>query len=414
MSDSNKPPKPPPDDFSKTTPNIKIPGSEKNDNDWGKTNYKYPVQPPSDDWGNTVANVRPFDRSDDEFGKTMPPSSHKAQPNDWGMTQANIDLRDGNIGFDEPQGEKNEEYGVTTPYFRLPEAERQKYQNIPPTPSEEAKQKAEEKKAKGGIPLWVWISGALAAMFFFILALLLVIYIFLWNSPGFEVVVQKAPTGSSIQIDGSFWGETTPDGSTKLPVLKSGQRNIEIVHPNYKCAPISIVGNDGDEKTVEAKCDKVATIDESCLKIKAGDYETSRKCAYTELGKLSDPPDLDALLRAMNLYINHFDSGKHDIRPEDAKFLETAAGYMKKIPQDTVIEVGGHTDSDGADADNQALSERRANAVKAELIKAGIKESMLVTKGYGESKPKASNDNPDGKFQNRRIQYSVAKQGEKP
>ena len=46
---------------------------------------------------------------------------------------------------------------------------------------------------------------------------------------------------------------------------------------------------------------------------------------------------------------------------------------------------------------------------KEELIKDGIKDGMLVTKGYGEEKPKKSNDNPDGKFQNRRIQYSKAK-----
>ena len=325
------------------------------------------------------------------------------------MTQANIDLRGGDIGFDEPQGAKNEEFGVTTPYFRLPEAERAKYQNIPPTPAEQAKQKAEEEKKKGGIPAWVWISGALFSLFFLTVVVLLAVFIVFWNKPGFEVIVTKAPAGSSIRVDGSYWGETTPDGSTKLPVLKSGQRNIEIVHPNYKCNPVSIVGEDGDVKPVEAKCEQVATVDASCLKIKAGDYETSRKCAYTELGKLSDPPDLEALLRAMNLYINHFDSGKHDIRPEDAKFLETAAGYMKKIPPDTVIEVGGHTDSDGGDSDNLALSERRAKAVKDELLKAGIKDSMLVTKGYGETKPKTTNDNPDGKFQNRRIEYSIAK-----
>jgi outer membrane protein OmpA-like peptidoglycan-associated protein len=292
----------------------------------------------------------------------------------------------------------------------LPEAERAKYQNIPPTPTEEAKQKAEEEKKKGGVPGWVWISGALFSMFFFAIIALAVIFIFIWNKPGFEVIVKNPPRGSNVRVDdGSFWGESTPDGSIRLPVLKSGQRNLEILHPNFKCSPISISGEDGDVKTVEAKCEQVATIAEDCLKVKAGDYETSRKCAYTELGKLSDPPDIDALLRAMNLYINHFDSGKHDVRPEDAKFLETAAGYMKKIPPETVIEVGGHTDSDGANADNQALSERRAKAVKDELIKAGIKESMLVTKGYGEEKPKVPNDNPDGKFQNRRIEYSRAK-----
>jgi outer membrane protein OmpA-like peptidoglycan-associated protein len=111
----------------------------------------------------------------------------------------------------------------------------------------------------------------------------------------------------------------------------------------------------------------------------------------------------------MNLYINQFDVNKYELREVDAQFLKKAAEYMKKIPPDTVIEVGGHTDSDGSDATNQPLSENRAKAVKAELIREGIKESMLVVKGYGSKQPKAPNDNPDGKFQNRRIQYSIAK-----
>jgi outer membrane protein OmpA-like peptidoglycan-associated protein len=411
VSDSNKPPKPPPDDFSKTTPNINIPGNDRSsDNDWSKTNYKYPAQPPSDDWGNTVANVRPFDNDADDFSKTFAPSSNSPKVPDWGVTQDNINLRQDDFGSSDSGGQ-NEEYGVTTPYFRLPEAERAKYQDIPPTPTEAAKQKEEEEKKKGGIPPWVWISGALFSMFMFVIIALLGFYIFLWKTPGFEIVVKNAPPGSSVRVNGSFWGETTADDTRRLPLLESGQKNIEIVHPNFECSPISVVGQDGDVKEIDAKdiCKKVATIDANCLKIKAGDYATSRQCAYTELGKLSDPPDVDALLRAMNLYINHFDTGKHDIRPEDAKFLQTAAGYMKKIPQDIVIEVGGHTDSVGSDANNQPLSERRANAVKEELIKAGIKESMLKTQGYGSKKPKASNDTDDGKFQNRRIEYSRAK-----
>ncbi len=408
MSDSNKPPKPPPDDFSETTPNIKIPSRA--DNDWSKTNYKYPAQPPADDWGNTVANVRPFDDDADDFGKTMPPSN-APKAADWGVTQANIDLRGGDIGFDEPQGAKNEEYGVTTPYFKLPEAERAKYQNLPPTPTEEAKQKAAEEKSKGGISIWVWVSGALFTMFMFTILLFLAAYFLLWKTPGFEVIVKNAPTGSSFNVDGGFWGEPSPDSTRRLPLLKAGQKTIQIVHPNYECSPIPILGEDGDVKTIDAKdlCKKVASIDENCLKIKNGEYEKSRQCAYTELGKLSDPPDLDALLRAMNLYINQFDVNKYELREVDAKFLKKAAEYMKKIPPETVIEVGGHTDSDGSDSTNQPLSENRAKAVKAALVQEGINESMLITKGYGSKQPKAPNDNPDGKFQNRRIQYSVSK-----
>ena len=171
---------------------------------------------------------------------------------------------------------------------------------------------------------------------------------------------------------------------------------------------ISVDGVDPEPK--KAPCVKSDNIEiaQNCLNFKAGEYEKARKCAYEQLGKLDDPPNIDDLLKAMNLYINHFDSGQHVIRAVDRKFLETAAGYIKKVPENVVIEVGGHTDSVGNDASNQALSERRANEVRKALIEAGVKESMLTMKGYGEKNPKTTNDTEDGKFQNRRIEYKKA------
>jgi hypothetical protein len=53
VSDSKKVPEPPPDDFSKTTPNIKVPDADTGHADWDKTNYNFPRQPAADDWGKT-------------------------------------------------------------------------------------------------------------------------------------------------------------------------------------------------------------------------------------------------------------------------------------------------------------------------------------------------------------------------
>jgi hypothetical protein len=53
---------PPPDDYSKTTPNINIPSrDDEAPSDWDKTNYKFPKQPMADDWGKTVTNIKPID-----------------------------------------------------------------------------------------------------------------------------------------------------------------------------------------------------------------------------------------------------------------------------------------------------------------------------------------------------------------
>ena len=71
------------------------------------------------------------------------------------------------------------------------------------------------------------------------------------------------------------------------------------------------------------------------------------------------------------------------------------------------MEIGGHTDNSGDPASNVTLSQQRADAVRAYLIQQGVDANALVTKGYGDSKPVASNETDEGKFRNRRIEFSL-------
>ncbi|HEX2617187.1 MAG TPA: OmpA family protein [Flavobacteriales bacterium] len=71
------------------------------------------------------------------------------------------------------------------------------------------------------------------------------------------------------------------------------------------------------------------------------------------------------------------------------------------------VEVGGHTDNVGADAANQKLSEQRANAVRDYVIAKGIDAARITAKGYGETKPTATNDTEEGRAQNRRTEITV-------
>lgn len=71
------------------------------------------------------------------------------------------------------------------------------------------------------------------------------------------------------------------------------------------------------------------------------------------------------------------------------------------------IEVGGHTDNVGNDATNQKLSEQRANAVRDYLIAHGIEASRVLAKGYGETRPVATNDTDEGRARNRRTEVTV-------
>ncbi|WP_305042709.1 OmpA family protein [Geoalkalibacter sp.] len=100
-----------------------------------------------------------------------------------------------------------------------------------------------------------------------------------------------------------------------------------------------------------------------------------------------------------------FDFDKADIRPRHKADIDRAAAFIRQYPQVPYILIAGHTDSIGTDAYNQKLSERRANAVRDALIKQhGIDAKRLVARGYGESQPIATNDTPEGRQHNRRVE----------
>ncbi|MDD5611959.1 MAG: OmpA family protein [Gallionella sp.] len=103
-----------------------------------------------------------------------------------------------------------------------------------------------------------------------------------------------------------------------------------------------------------------------------------------------------------------FDSAK--LRPAaDAKLTEVAE--FAATYKDAKLDVSGHTDSVGSDTYNQKLSERRANSVKAYLVKKGVAADRIVTEGYGETKPVADNKTKEGRAENRRVEIrSVIKE----
>jgi len=86
--------------------------------------------------------------------------------------------------------------------------------------------------------------------------------------------------------------------------------------------------------------------------------------------------------------------------------LDDAIEWLERNPH-LVVEVAGHTDSDGAAAANLGLSERRAYTVRDYLINGGISPSRLTARGYGESEPVASNGTTEGKAENRRVELRI-------
>ncbi len=99
----------------------------------------------------------------------------------------------------------------------------------------------------------------------------------------------------------------------------------------------------------------------------------------------------------------NFESGKWDLLPEAMPELNALLDYLKSNPS-LSIEIGGHTDNVGNDEANRTLSEKRAEAVANYLIYKGISAKSITAKGYGESKPIASNDTENGRLTNRRVE----------
>ncbi len=113
------------------------------------------------------------------------------------------------------------------------------------------------------------------------------------------------------------------------------------------------------------------------------------------------------LTSALNLSVINFASNSADIPQDNYDLLNKAAAAIKAAPAQTVIEIAGHTDNSGDQASNLQLSQRRADAVRSYLVSQGVDPTMLTAKGYGDSRPVASNDTEEGKFRNRRIEFNV-------
>ena len=158
-----------------------------------------------------------------------------------------------------------------------------------------------------------------------------------------------------------------------------------------------LIKNDGKGKAI-------ITLKGKTTEVEAKPLEKNEK--FPRLKMVPPVPSVEAnsLLITLDSGIL-FDVDKYNVRPEAERALASLATVLKETDV-KAFEVDGHTDSDGEDKHNQILSENRANAVKNFLASQGITAEITI-KGYGKTRPIASNDTPEGKQKNRRVEILI-------
>ncbi|MEP6674155.1 MAG: OmpA family protein [Ferruginibacter sp.] len=117
------------------------------------------------------------------------------------------------------------------------------------------------------------------------------------------------------------------------------------------------------------------------------------------------PIEVGAVVRLNNVY---FDFDKWNLRPESFVELDRVVKMLAENPA-IEIEMSAHTDSRGSDDYNFKLSDNRARSVMEYIISKGIAAARIISKGYGETKPVATNETDDGRQLNRRVEFTILK-----
>jgi outer membrane protein OmpA-like peptidoglycan-associated protein len=123
-----------------------------------------------------------------------------------------------------------------------------------------------------------------------------------------------------------------------------------------------------------------------------------------------EPPPERVVVKEEKIEINEkvqFETGSAVLKKESESLLDEVAKALKDHPDVKRVRVEGHTDSRASDKYNKRLSKKRAEAVREYLIAHGIAGKRLIARGYGEEKPIADNKSDDGRYQNRRVEFTI-------
>lgn len=186
-------------------------------------------------------------------------------------------------------------------------------------------------------------------------------------------------------------------------LFRIGASAVVVLHPARNPRDRELGTKNTDATLIGAAVDNNTTMDNNT--------DTQEQAMRTALAQ-SEAPSVKREMEVLSLTLKgdvSFDANSAALKPVALDEINRVAVVLKQYPQSTIL-VAGHTDSIGAEDKNQELSERRAESVKSALVGQGIAPMRVTTVGYGEAKSIATNDTPEGRQLNRRVEIRIQSQ----
>jgi len=205
------------------------------------------------------------------------------------------------------------------------------------------------------------------------------------------------PTDKTVEGDYQHWSYTTRENTTQIQVFRNMENALKQAgfQIDYENTPEQLTAHKGNAwYTLENKGDYY---DQIIVMVKEMKQEVEANAAG-----LGDQINKSGHVA---IYGIHFDTAKSTILPDSESILGEIVKLMQQ-DADLKLRVEGHTDSKGVPSANQALSEKRAQAVVAWLTAHGVDAARLSAKGFGQDKPVADNSTEDGRAKNRRVELA--------
>jgi len=205
----------------------------------------------------------------------------------------------------------------------------------------------------------------------------------------------RAQSGAEYQAtQGQIVESTQRDLDNSQAALAASQQSGDVTEAKLTAAQRARV--DADQRTTEAETARAA----------ADQRAATAQAALASLAAIKDEP------RGMVITLSGsvlFASGQAVLLP-DAKVRLDQVSDVLQATRERNVTVEGHTDSQGSDASNVDLSQRRADAVRSYLVQRGYEGDLIQANGLGEAQPIADNANAEGRANNRRVQIVIARE----